>query len=132
MNKKINLNDIIARKKQGEMDKFAVTYFDSEILGGQIEIRKIPLRKFMELQEISEEDYMEGLGLTLFECLPMFKDMPEDIMKIYNVSTPSDLSIAVFEDNLGEMVDVMTEINKLYGIKEEETLADKVEEEVKN
>ena len=43
LNKKATLADIIAKKKQGEMDKLQVSFYDSETLGMKIEIRKIGL-----------------------------------------------------------------------------------------
>lgn len=119
MSKKATLADIIAKKKQGEMDKLQVNYYQSELLGMDIEVRKIPLARFLELTE-EEGSTIDNLNKMLFECCPMFRENTKEAMEVYDVSVPTDLPSAVFEDNINEMNEVVSLINEFYGIKEKE------------
>lgn len=126
MSKKATLADIIARKKQGKMDTLQVAHYDSETLGMQVEIRKIPLGRFMELtQEVEEGNLLEGMNKILFECCPIFKEDTKEAMEIYDVSVPTDLPSAVFEDQMNEMNEILELINGFYGMKN-------LDKEVKN
>ncbi|WP_352408115.1 hypothetical protein [Acetoanaerobium noterae] len=125
MIKKANLADIIARKKQGELDKFQVAYYDSETLGMQIEIRKIPLSKYMNLVENIDGETVHGMNALIYECCPMFKENVKEAMEIYEVGEPMDLPSAVLEDQLNEIKDIVEIINTFYGL-------DKIGEDIKN
>lgn len=133
MSKNLTLAEIIAKKKQGKMDKFEVAYYDSKVLGGRVEVRKIPLKRFYEIQDTGgDEEYLDSISMILFESMPMFKENTKEAMEVYDVSVASDLPLAVFEDNIGEMTEIVEMVNKFYGIEGDETVADKMEEEVKN
>jgi len=124
--KKATLAEIIARKKQGKMDKLQVKFYDSETLDMQIEIRKIPLTKYMNLIEnLEDEENVDGMNKIIYECCPMFKNGAKEAMEVYCVEEPTDLPSAILEDQLNEMKDIVEIINSFYGL-------DKIGEEVKN
>ncbi|OHW62906.1 hypothetical protein EUAN_06900 [Andreesenia angusta] len=126
---KATLAEIIARKKQGEMDKLSVKYYDSEVLGTSIEVRKIPLKKFMSLVEDMEDegDAVEGLdsmNKLIFEVCPMFREDTKEAMEIYGVKEPTDLPSAILEEQMNEMKDIVEIANTFYGL-------DKIEADIK-
>lgn len=128
MNKKATLADIIAKKKQGQMDKLQVKYYYSKLLDMDVEIRKIPLGQYMELiSEVEEGNTIDGMNKLIYECCPMFHDKEyiKEAMELYGVSVPTDLPSAVFEDQLNELNDIVEIINSFYGI-------DKMDAEIKN
>lgn len=126
MSKKATLADIIARKKQGEMDKMQVKYYSSEVLGMDIEVRKIPLVQYMDLiEEVEEGNSIEGMNKLIYECCPMFKENTKEAMEVYGVSTPTDLPSAILEDQLNEINGIIEIINSFYGV-------DKLEDDIKN
>mgnify|MGYP001334525515 CR=1 FL=1 len=115
--KRASLAEIIARKQQGKMDKLQVKYYDSETLEMQIEIRKIPLKKYMVLIEsLDDEGSIEGMNKIIYECCSMFKNNAKEAMEVYKVAEPTDLPSAVLEDQLNEMQDICEIINGFYGL----------------
>lgn len=126
MNKNATLADIIEKRKQGEMDKLKIKYYESETLGMKIEVRKIPLCQYLNLiEELEEGNSLEGMNKLIYECCPMFKENTKEAMEVYNVSAPTDLPSAVLEDQLNELKEIIEIINSFYGI-------DKIEDEIKN
>lgn len=125
MSKKATLADIIARKRQGQMDKLQVKYYYSELLDMDIEVRKIPLSQYLELAEEIEDGAIEAMNKMIFECCPMFRENTKEAMEVYEVSTPTDLPSAILEDQLNEMQGIVEIINSFYGI-------DKMDVEIKN
>lgn len=130
MSKKIlSLAEIIAKRNQSKSDKMQVKYYYSETLGTDIEIRKQPLQKYMELSEnLSEDDVntIDGMNAMIYEFCPLFKENTKEAMDAYGVAEPTDLPSAVLEDQLNEIKDIIEIINNFYGL-------DKItDEQVKN
>ncbi|AOY76685.1 hypothetical protein [Clostridium formicaceticum] len=122
---KATLAEIIARKKQGEIDKLQVKHYDSETLGMQIEIRKIPLAKYMNIVEGLEDENLGGMNTLIYECCPMFRENTKEAMEVYGVAESTDLPAAILEEQLNEMKDIVEIINSFYGL-------DKIGDEIKN
>lgn len=129
VNKKVTLDDLIQRKLQGNLDKLQVKTYNSSEFGGEIEIKKIALRKYMSLiNGVKDEDMEENLDFMstlIFECCPIFKDNVKQLMEVYEVTDALELPLIVLNDNMGEMQDICEIINSFYGL-------DKVKEQVKN
>lgn len=127
MSKKATLAEIIAKKKQGKMDKFQVKHYDSAVLGMKVEIRKIPLEQYLILVEGVEENTVESMNKLIYECCPMFHDKEyiKEAMELYGVSVPTDLPSKVFEEQLDELKAIVEIINSFYGV-------DKLSDTVKN
>jgi len=114
--KKMTLLEIIARRKQGDMDKMKIKYYESKILGCSIEIRKIPLKRYFEIvQGVDEDESIDSMNEMLFEFCPMFRENSTEAMEAYGVEVPTDLPAAILEDNLGEMNEMLEIINSFYG-----------------
>ncbi|WP_432408560.1 hypothetical protein [Wukongibacter sp. M2B1] len=115
--KKATLKEIIAKKKQGEMDKLQVKYYDSETLGMPIEIKKLKLKKYMSIIEsLEDEESIDGMNKIIYEFCPMFKENTKEAMKEYGVDEPTNLPSAVLEDQLNEMQAICEIINSFYGL----------------
>lgn len=115
--KALSLAEIIAKRQQGENDRLRVKYYYSETLETDIEIRKIPLNRYMDLIENMEDDNsIDGMNKIIFECCPIFKENTKEAMEVYEVAVPSDLPSAVLEDQINEMKDIIELINGFYGI----------------
>lgn len=122
------LADIIAKRNQSKLDKFQVKYYKSEVLETDIEIRKIPLQRYMELSErLAEEDEntIDVMNEMIYECCPLFKTNTKEAMEVYGVAEPTDLPSVVLEDQLNEIKDIIEIINSFYGL-------DKIEDTIKN
>ena len=60
MSKNITLETLLARKQQSENDKMKVFLFNSEVLGGNIEIVKQKARDIMKIMDSTDERGMEA------------------------------------------------------------------------
>jgi len=127
MSNKATLAEIIAKKKQGQMDKLQVKYFDSEVLGMKVEIKKIPLARYMDLIDGVEDNTIESMNKLIYECCPMFhdKEFIGEAMELYGVAVPTDLPSKVFEEQLNELKAIVEIINSFYGV-------DKLSDTIKN
>ena len=117
--KTLTLAEIIAKRKQSDIDKMQVKYYKSDTLGCDVEIRKIPLQRYMELSEqLAEDDEntIDVMNEMIYECCPMFKSNTKEAMEAYKVAQPTDLPSAVLEDQLNEIKDIVEIINSFYGI----------------
>lgn len=128
MAKQVTLADIIAKRNQSKIDKLQVKYYDSETLATKIEIRKIPLQRYMELSELlaeEDENTIDTMNKMIYECCPIFQTDVQQAMEVYGVAEPTDLPSAVLEDQLNEIKDIVELISSFYGL-------DKIDVEVKN
>lgn len=120
-----NLTDIIAKRTQSKSDKLQIKTYESEVLGGSIEIRKISLKKYMSLVDSIDEEAIDGMNKLIYECCPLFQTDTKKAMEVYGVAEATDLPSAVLEDQLNEMQEIIELINTFYGL-------DKIEGTVKN
>lgn len=124
--KKATLEQIVQKKLQGEMDKFCVKNYYSKTLEMDIEIRKIPVSKYLQIVDTIENDEsLDSLNLIIYNCCPMFRENTKEAMEVYGVQEPTDLPSAVLEDQVNEMKEICDLINAMYGL-------DKVEDAIKN
>lgn len=118
-NKKATLAEIIARKKQGELDKIKIVFYHSETLDSDIEIRKIPLNEYMEYiskLEEGEAGTVETMNEIIFKCCPMFSENVSEAMEVYGAHEPTELPSLILEEQFNEMKDIFEEIQKMYGL----------------
>ncbi|GMQ56788.1 hypothetical protein AN1V17_11820 [Vallitalea sediminicola] len=131
-NKKITLNDIIARKQQGKLDKLQVKKHYCSELSGDIEIRKIPLKEILELLEKIQQDDIDTIETTrlnselVYKCCPIINQNSKELMNVYEVKDPFSLPLAILNDNLGEMNKILNSILAFYGLDEEEKIDDTI------
>lgn len=118
-NKKSTLADIIARKKQGDLDKIKIAFYYSETLDTDIEIRKIPLSEYMEYitkLEEGETGYIETMNEIIFKCCPLFRENTSEAMEVYGANEPTELPSLILEEQLNEIKEIFELIQNLYGI----------------
>lgn len=116
---KLNLVEIMEKKRtQSKSDKMSIKLYKSETLGCDIEVRKMPLSKYMDLVESMDEDgnSIDGMNKLIYEACPMFKENTKEAMAFYGVGEATDLPSAVLEDQINEMKDIVEIINSFYGV----------------
>lgn len=117
--KTLTLAEIIAKRNQSKTDKLQVKYYNSEVLDTEIEIRKIPLQRYMELgEQLGEDDVntIDAMNAMIYECCPLFRTDIKEAMEVYGVAEPTDLPSAVLEDQLNEIKDIVEMINSFFGL----------------
>lgn len=136
MAKNITLDILLTRKQQSENDKLKVVLFNSEILGGTIEIHKQKARDVMKIMDTMKDKTMEesanaNCKIILKHC-PIFRE--KELQAAYEVAEPQEVILKVFDENLGEVGKLAGKILELYGLSEEKEnkLAEEEVEELKN
>lgn len=135
MAKNITLEILIAKKQQSENDKMKVVLFNSEVLGGTIEVVKHKARDVIKIMDSTEEKTTEAAYKA--NCKLIYKHCPilqkKELQETYQVAEPYEVVIPVFDENLGEVNKLSNFILNLYGLGEEDNKASKVlEEEVED
>lgn len=131
MAKNITLDMLIARKEQSNNDKMKVVLFNSEVLGGTIEVRKLKARDVIKIMDSTdnkstEEAYNVNCKLIYKHC-PILQD--KELQAAYEVAEPYEVVVPVFEENLGEINKLSNFILSLYGLTDNEQFSKAVEEE---
>lgn len=131
MAKNITLDMLIARKEQSNNDKMKVVLFNSEVLGGTIEVRKLKARDVIKIMDSTdnkstEEAYNANCKLIYKHC-PILQD--KELQAAYEVAEPYEVVVPVFEENLGEINKLSNFILSLYGLTDNEQFSKAVEEE---
>ena len=131
MAKNITLEMLIAKKEQSNNDKMKVVLFNSEVLGGTIEVRKLKARDVIKIMDSTdskstEEAYNANCKLIYKHC-PILQD--KELQATYEVAEPYEVVVPVFEENLGEINKLSNFILSLYGLTDSEQFSKAVEEE---
>lgn len=131
MSKNITLDILLTRKQQSENDKLKVVLFNSEILGGTIEIHKQKARDVMKIMDNMRDKTMEesvnaNCKIILKHC-PIFRE--KELQAAYGVAEPQEVILKVFDENLGEIGKLAGEILELYGLSDAEEKGSKLAEE---
>ena len=131
MAKNITLEILIAKKQQSEHDKMKVVLFNSEVLGGTIEVVKHKARDVIKIMDSTEEKTTEAAYKA--NCKLIYKHCPilqkKELQEAYQVAEPYEIVIPVFDENLGEVNKLSNFILNLYGLGAEDDKASKVLEE---
>lgn len=131
MAKNITLEMLIAKKEQSNNDKMKVVLFNSEVLGGTIEVRKLKARDVIKIMDSTdskstEEAYNANCKLIYKHC-PILQE--KELQEAYEVAEPYEVVVPVFEENLGEINKLSNFILSLYGLTDSEQFNKAVEEE---
>lgn len=132
INKKLTLDDLIARKTQGETDKLAYKSVFVPSLGGELTFKKLPLRQMMQLVDgvstnDSLTDQFEVNKELIYKACPILQSA--ELQAAYNCAEPYDIVPAVFCDNISEIGDVADKILEFYGLGDS---LQKMGEQIKN
>lgn len=132
MAKNITLEMLIAKKEQSNNDKMKVVLFNSEVLGGTIEVRKLKARDVIKIMDSTEDKTTESAYNA--NCKLIYKHCPilqeKELQEAYEVAEPYEVVVPVFEENLGEINKLSNFILSLYGLAEEDKASKVMEEEV--
>lgn len=125
-NKKLTLNDFIAKAKQKEQDKFKAKSVFIESLEGEVMLQKIPINNVLvAIDRITTDDSMQNIidvyKQLIYDSIPMLK--AKELQEQFNLAEPFDIVLELFE--LNEITKLGEEIQSLYGL-------DKLEDTVKN
>lgn len=131
MAKNITLEMLIAKKDQSNNDKMKVVLFNSEVLGGTIEVRKLKARDVIKIMDSTdskstEEAYNANCKLIYKHC-PILQE--KELQATYEVAEPYEVVVPVFEENLGEINKLSNFILSLYGLTDSDQFNKAVEEE---
>nr|DAW35211.1 MAG TPA: protein yqbN [Caudoviricetes sp.] len=131
MAKNITLEMLIAKKEQSNNDKMKVVLFNSEVLGGTIEVRKLKARDVIKIMDSTdskstEEAYNANCKLIYKHC-PILQE--KELQEAYEVAEPYEVVVPVFEENLGEINKLSNFILSLYGLTDSEQVSKAIEEE---
>lgn len=131
MAKNITLEMLIAKKEQSNNDKMKVVLFNSEVLGGTIEVRKLKARDVIKIMDSTdskstEEAYNANCKLIYKHC-PILQE--KELQEAYEVAEPYEIVVPVFEENLGEINKLSNFILSLYGLTDSEQVSKAIEEE---
>ena len=129
-NKKITLEELIARKEQGQRDKLEFKEVEVKSLGGSLMLKKIPLASVLRLidnarGESSLSGNLDTNKELIYKCCPLLQD--KKLKEIYSeqITEPYDIVTAVLNDNVGEIAKIADKIMEFYGL-------DNAEKEIKN
>lgn len=125
---KLTLDQLLARKAQREDEKLKVKEIYSEILGGVLVAKKLPLGKFLDLTDLVGSTAEEGLKancMLIYECCDIFHNA--ELIKTFNCAEPYDVILAILNDNVVEIARIAGKIMEFYGYGEK-----KIGEEIKN
>lgn len=117
--KKLLLEDLLDRARQSENDKIKFREYYSEILGGTIQVNKMPLRKITELMDnVSNSDSIsesfDGNVELIYMSVPIFQN--KELQATYGCVEPYDIVAKVFDDNINEINNLADFILGFYGL----------------
>ena len=117
--KKLLLEDLLDRARQSENDKIKIREYYSEILGGTIQVNKMPLRKITELMDnVSNADSIsesfDGNVELIYKSVPIFQN--KELQATYGCVEPYDIVAKIFDDNINEINNLADFILGFYGL----------------
>lgn len=114
---RLTLEELIERKRQSDDDKVKYKAVHSDLLGGEVMVKKLPLRQVTMLidrfPDPNTTDSMEMMQELIYRSCDLFRN-PE-LQKEYGIEGDKyEIVAAVFEDNLDEITKVGQEIFDFY------------------
>lgn len=113
MGKRLTITDLMAQK-----DKTAPTsvWVDVPVLGGEIEVRRLPLARFMELSRgAKSEDPAETLQAQyemIYAFCPILHE--DELQNHFGCDVPTDIVPKIFLENTSGMNRVVNAIGSFY------------------
>lgn len=113
---RLTIEQLIA-KKDHRSPETRLVHLDS--LGGDLEIRKIPLGRYMEMSGRVEkaDDMAEALSIEyemIYACCPILHS--QQLQEAYECRDPLEIVPKLFDDNLSDLNKIMAEIAMFYGV----------------
>lgn len=117
--KKLNLEELIARKNQSEADREQLKVIEVERLGFALMFKKLPMGRYLEI--CGDMDYNNGPDVIEKMIQLIYESCPalHDKQLLEGLAEPYDVVGLIFNDNIGAITDVGKEINaSFYGLGE--------------
>lgn len=114
----INVADLVNRIEEKSKEK--IVYKD-EFLDADLEIKKLPLKQYLSIQEKAKKspNELDVLCEIIYRSVPIFQS--EELQEYFEIKMNTYSVIPkIYADNLGAMIKVVNFINSLYGIEDEE------------
>lgn len=131
---KLTLEDLLDRARQRDNDKIQIREYFSEELGGNIAVKKMPLRKLTAFLDKADDGDSNAITSNLdmnielvYKSVPMLQN--KELQAAYDCVEPYDIVTKVFNDNLGEIQDITNFIMSLYGMYKYKPRNDKSKQE---
>lgn len=114
---RLTLEELIERKRQSDDDKVKYKAVHSDLLGGEIMVKKLPLRQVTVLidryPDPNTTESMEMMQELIYRSCDLFRNA--ELQKEYGIEGDKyEIVSAVFEDNLDEITKVGQEILDFY------------------
>ena len=113
MGKKLNIADLMAQKEK--VIPLSI-WVDVPELGGEIEVRRLPLARFMELSsKVAPDDPVATLQAQyemIYAFCPILHE--DELQKHFECQVPTDIVPKIFHENMGSMNLVVNAIGSFY------------------
>ena len=127
MGKILNIQDFLAQKERQKRAETETVFVEG--LGGEIEIKRLPLATFFDLTT-SVDESSSGAELLRAQYDLIYAFCPilhsQELQNAYDCKVPSAVVQHVFQDNMDDSNTVTTAITAMYGNKSREQLEDEL------
>lgn len=125
--KRLTLEALIAKKEQRQAAKTAYRDVWVESLGGCLTLQKLPVSRFVALTgRYDAQDFQQAFDYQIelaYASCPMLQK--KELQEAYGVAEPTEIVMAVLDDDLGALSQLTEDITGFYGLGE-------ADEELKN
>lgn len=113
MGKKLSIADLMAQKEKPLRESLWV---DVPGLGGEIEVRRRPLARFLELTSSFTQDDPAGMLRAQYELIYEFCPILHDpeLQAEFGCKIPTEIVPLVFQENMGDMNRVIEAVSGFY------------------
>lgn len=111
--------ELLIKRALSDNDKFKVRVFHSDILDGDIEIRKVDVVRILDILDHSGDSFTDNFNANcavIYECCPLFHN--DELIHAYECVEPYEVVKHVFEHDLNEIIGISSIIMDMYGLKE--------------
>lgn len=115
---------LMAKAEQRKDDKVQSKKFKSHAIGGEIVLRKPPLKKITDIMDEADinDTYasIRSNAAIVYEAWPFAKDNFASLKDAYEASDPYDLVVKIFEDDIQELNELAQTVMEFYGLNVDE------------
>ena len=112
---KLTIEDLLAQK-DWRQDDVKTVHLDG--LGGELEVRRIPLVKFTDYMERTQKGdakaMLEAQYEMIYACCPILHN--EQLQEAYECKDPLDIVPKILRENIMDMNALVTAISAFYGV----------------
>lgn len=112
---KLTIEDLLAQKDR-QQDDVKTVHLDG--LGGELEVRRIPLVKFTDYMERTQKGdskaTLEAQYEMIYACCPILHN--EQLLEAYECKDPLDIVPKILRENIMDMNALVTAISSFYGV----------------